>query len=409
MMRRKLEVFLTLLMVMVSLLLGFVCSELGYRIYLAHTIKNEVASPTNWFVMSDAFWDYDRDFGFTYTRNGSMNETFIRDGLPALCVEFIADSRGNPGHNSSVANPKKRIYVFGDSFTMYQHGHGSSWPALLEERLNVNNSSIEVRNYARDGTGVLQMFDSAVAAARAQRPDLVIIAFIAHDLIRARVWREAQRNSDGTIDMFTSIDPDLGHADGSYARSGFVDTRASRQWCESARRSADANDPVLARIRATYSKMLTEDALRFGKHVDFTTLRHSYLLSKLVHKDPFYQALPKMMPSFIGINSFADDPAFMRDVETLKRLDIPLLFVWLPQIDEMKTGHHILTDQQQSLYESLVRITGRPVIDVLPTRPLKDDADPYYMVPVDQHPSEKGLGLFADGVYAKLNHYWPVY
>jgi lysophospholipase L1-like esterase len=391
------------MLVVGGILAGLIVAELGYRVVLAAAERPPATD--SMVIYSRNFWTYDRQMGFNYVPGGSTDLSILSDGLPQLCFSFVADAAGNPGHPGTIANPDRKIYIFGDSFTFWHHGadRGTTWPSLLQERLNERHDGLfQVKNFARDGTGVLQMLDGAAEMAETDPPDLILIAFITNDLARRRFWRQSHPRPDGNADVFTSVDADMSLAPGTYVRTTFIDARAQRNWCETLRQSRDRNDPTLDQLRHAYQAVVMEDERQLGRRAKLSTVDRSYALDRIVHRDPFYSASLSAMKMWVEFSDFSEDNQFARVLDRLKHSGVPVALVWLPQQEELAAGRSELSPQLQRLADSLLRLTGFPLIRVMP--PVAGDAaTAYYNVPGDAHPSMKGLELFAGSLAADLH------
>jgi GDSL-like lipase/acylhydrolase family protein len=162
--------------------------ELGYRLHLLRELRR--VAHHSFAVYSTNFWSYDAELGFNYAPNQRADlSMFVRGQM--RCLSFVADAKGNPGKPRMIEGPQRQVFVFGDSMTFY-HYEGDTWPIILQDKLNAHGDRTEITNFARDGTGILQMIDTAAAILkRGHQPDLIIVAFITEDLIRRRFWRKA--------------------------------------------------------------------------------------------------------------------------------------------------------------------------------------------------------------------------
>jgi hypothetical protein len=390
-----------------SLLFGLALAEVGYRTVLIAT--EPPPSTDSMVIYSHNVWTYDHQTGFDYVSDGRTHLSILTGGLARLCVPFMADASGNPGRPSAVLHPRRRIDVFGDSFTTQQHGidGGITWPSLLEQRLNERQDGpFQVRNFARDGTGVLQMVDSAASVAETDRPDLIIIAFISNDLARRRIWRKALPGPDGQVGVFTSIDPAMSMAPGTYVRTTFIDERADHAWCGRLRQAADPSDATLGALRHAYQATLTEDAGRLGRRAELAQLDRSYLFDRIAHRDPYYGTSLSAARMWIDEADFSHDRQFVGALERLRHSGVPTVLVWLPQHEELIAGRAELAPRLRGLAHSLIRLSGFPLLTVRPALPADTVAD-YYNLPTDAHPSMKGLELFADAVAGQLPGSFP--
>ena len=381
-----------------SILFSCILLEGGYRLYLASTPRQPVDS-ANFATYSSNFWSYDRDFGFNYVSNGSVDLSLLVGGTPRRCLSLIADADGNPGRPHPIASPRQRVFFFGDSMTFYQYD-GLAWPAVFQDLINARGGEMEITNFARDGTGVLQMIDSAAAVLRrGQRPDLIVIAFISDDLARKRFWRQSYQRPDGSIDVFTSIDPDMTFAPGTYVRATLIHPAATKDWCQRLQQFQDRNDPTLSELRAAYERASHSDSVRAGDIVSLAAFDRSYLLDHLWYRNPHH--VSRVMDIWTQISDYARDPQFVRNIDLLKTSGVPIVLAWLPQYEELSSGARKLTPQTAGLRDSLVRLSGFPLLDLLQPAPLKT-ADEYFNVPFDAHPSRKGFDLYAQRLIEAL-------
>src|SRR5262249_35111827 len=91
-----------------------------------------------------------------------------------------------------------RIVIIGDSFTAGVM-NTVRWPALLQEKLNqspiwrqiVNNKTTRVINLGRDGIGLVQFDKVLLLDGLKFTPDLILVNFIADDVMRKPYFRGA--------------------------------------------------------------------------------------------------------------------------------------------------------------------------------------------------------------------------
>ncbi len=103
-----------------------------------------------------------------------------REGLYSTSAEGFRSA--TPGVSYTSRPPGPRIAIVGDSFTFgLEVPFESSWGAVLEKSLGANAT---VLNLGVDGYGVDQAFRRYERDARPLKPDVAILSFIDHDLLR---------------------------------------------------------------------------------------------------------------------------------------------------------------------------------------------------------------------------------
>jgi hypothetical protein len=121
------------------------------------------------------FWVEDPDLGWTIGPNRSG-----ADGLYFSSAEGIRSHA--PGISYRDTSPSCRIAVIGDSFTFGEEvAYEDSWPYLLGREIG---SGCQVLNFGVGGYGVGQMYLRYMKEVRSWHPDLVVLAFITHDIVR---------------------------------------------------------------------------------------------------------------------------------------------------------------------------------------------------------------------------------
>jgi len=180
------------LLVCASTGLTYLLMEIGYRAYQYRTLPDRLfaevaAQPSTGPSAQDQFL-YDAHTGYRYTPNFAG-----RRGHP-----WNSHWRTNShGHVSQFEYPQRkpsgeyRIAVIGDSFTA-NITNNVRWTELVEERLNasaqwrasVGGQFTRVINFGVDGMGMIQFAAMVRHHAMDFAPDLVIVNFIADDILR---------------------------------------------------------------------------------------------------------------------------------------------------------------------------------------------------------------------------------
>ena len=103
-----------------------------------------------------------------------------KEGLYSTSTEGVRSA--SPGVSYASRPPGPRIAIVGDSFTFgLEVPFESSWGAVLERSLGAN---VTVLNLGVDGYGVDQAVLRYERDARPWKPDVAILGFIDHDLLR---------------------------------------------------------------------------------------------------------------------------------------------------------------------------------------------------------------------------------
>jgi hypothetical protein len=383
---------------------AFFVMEAAYRAYLLH-----VASPERFTrkppgaigVYGKPFWIYDEQFGYVYPKGESIPIATIAENKVVLCSRFSDfNEQGNVGKVfGDYDTADLKILVFGDSFTATVHD-GDTWPNLLQRRLSERlNKTVNVVNFGRDGYGVLQMLDLAAAKIREWKPDLAIVAFITNDLQRVRIWRTITR-VNGNWRYLVSPQPSP-HPDPRIAYdTGLYDPDATEDYCEAAK-ATGKSDSLIERAFATYARGVAVGGNRAASPY---TLRHSYLLARLRHGDPF-----KGMSNFfafpvVQLTSYGQDKRFMEDLEAIRQSGAPLVLMHLAFYPEIKDGtEYVANYAEAALLESLEKVTGQSVLKTTDHIPMPlPDPERMNISPDNYHPSPWGIGLYADAVAEAL-------
>jgi len=394
------------ILVVVSVLISIVAAEAGYRYYLYLSNPDKFSFTLNrglpTFGLYDvSHWEFDRDLGYTYPPNRQIHQTFISAGVIRGCTSFnTINERGNIGPiRGDFGSADVKIAVFGDSFPAFIV-KGMTFPAKLQDTLSEHlKKSVHVVNFGRDGTGVLQIFDTAVAKLPEWKPDLAIITFTTDDLDRVRIWRTVT-SINGEKRVLTTVDPEP-HPSILRSQDTFViEKRATPEWCQSLFGKEDAHltDPLLQDLFYRYRRMAREAGYWFP---DSWSFRHSFLYNRLVHGDPFYSkdreqfTIPR-----VPFDDYAQDKSFVEKVAALEQMNIPYVIVHLPVSPEVAMGQEAdLFPKRAALWNSLERATGKKILgvtDYIPMpleNPSRMDASSNNL-----HPGPFGMKIYADAI-----------
>ena len=400
----------TLIMVVVSSLIGFLLAEAGYRLYLYLTEPHRFLpllgqeAPLKFLYFQDSPYRYSAEFGYEYVP-GVFYEGAIADGTVKACADslWVINAWGNSGRiKGAYDDAARKVLVFGDSFTS-QSNDGMTWPDFLQDLLEMQlGRSVHVVNFGRDGYGVLQMFDLAAAKVPEWKPDLAVIAFITDDLHRARFWRmKTVRN--GQERLITALSPDPNPAWNTASDLYVINSKASREWCQQVLVSQTKGDPIVRELEAVALEARQRSTLRAHP----LSLSQSFVLNLLLHRQPFYRTMTAVRPSQIPhhtLQDFAEDLRMVANVQALKATGIPYVLVHLAVYPELREGQEYLRivdlEQDLALVDSLRRLTGQPIYGTLAHAkwPLTDLESLLIDFRVNHHPSRRGAQFYAEVV-----------
>jgi hypothetical protein len=398
-----------------AIFIGFVVVESIYRVYLYYTYPYYFKDGNSGWYFQASPVKFSEEFGFEYVP-GTYQGGAIYEGRVLQCwnpmQDWVINERGNSGRiRGSYQDAELKILVFGDSVTQRPRknirGEYMNWPNFLQDYLEQDLArSVHVVNFARDGYGVLQMFDLAAAKVAEWKPDLFIIAFISDDLTRDRFWR-AVTSLDGRRRIMVSRRPDPHPSWNTSAEAFLLEPKATDQWCKRLLESASTDDPILEELDVA----VAEGQRRAGLLADPFSLTHSYVLDQVFHGSPFHSIYnmsgPSQMPRH-DLTSFALDDKFKMKIRKLKDSKIPYFIVHLATYSEIKSGTEQLDKgHQKLLIQSLEDLTERKIhytlqnidtaefdVDMIPTDPEND-----------QHPSLYGHQFYARTILNILLEY----
>jgi len=392
------------------LLVGAVAMECLYRLFLYKKFPDRFVNPQleNSFVVYDKpMWKYDSQFGYTYPPQLRMAITNIEDGRVTSCgEEGAANRQGNIGPSvPDFSTADYRIVVFGDSFSASAID-GKTWPSILQSKLDPGRGkTVRVLNLARDGYGILQMFDLAAAKIQRLRPTLVIFAFNSGSVKYDRTWRVLIGSGDDARFVTTqqnSPNPDTLESSDIL----LLMASATRRWCNSMLAKSpteQAQDSVLNRIVEKYRFVRSQNPARRANIYDF---KSSYIYDRVVHNDQFYTQWlnwGKLRPGtnpLVTYNDLRRDQSFVEAVKAVNATRIPYVIVHLPQGVELKAKREFNTGgQSASLLRSLEKVTDHPVIEMVPYLSLShEEAMMMCIKPDNCHPSTFGMTNYADAI-----------
>ncbi|MFZ5867685.1 MAG: SGNH/GDSL hydrolase family protein [Thermodesulfobacteriota bacterium] len=403
-MQRRVVFHLVMVGISVMLVsLALICGEVAYRVCLYHIARDRFVRPQTGAlkVFSRPFWRYHEEFGFEYPRDEKQPGATIIDSQVFDCWEWgITNSQGNVGEiRGDYESADLKILVFGDSFTNTSY-KGKTWPSLLQLKLGERlGCDVNVVNFARDGTGILQMFDLAAAMIPEWKPDLAIIAFITNDLARVRSWRTVTK-VDGLWRYLASPVPGPNPDPLICYDTGLYHPEATAEWCRRMKASR-VRDRVIEEIEQSYQKGVGASGKRTA---DILNLRHSYLYAKLRYGDPFFGFPGAFQFPSVQYNSYAEDARFMDGLRRIKETHVPVVLVHLAYYPEFKAGkEYVLNRTEEKLLRSLVEITAHPIFETMSyiSSPV-ESPERYIKSTHNLHPSLDGLHMYSDVVLGVL-------
>ena len=191
---------------------------------------------------------------------------------------------GSPGiSEGNYEDADFKVAVFGDSFSVFVDDRNKTWVSRLQTRLQEKlGRSVHILNFARDGSGLLQMFDVAAFELTKWKPDLAIIAFNTDPMMEARIWRVAKSiaGEPRALTTFNQTEnPNLNDPNSVYD-TVILDSDIDADWCEKNKKGGE-----LDRVgRDIVDKYLRFRAPRYSAF----TLSRSFFWNRVVHADAFY-------------------------------------------------------------------------------------------------------------------------
>lgn len=403
-------------LVLFALLVGFVACEGAYRVYLAW--QTGARAPTGFndgttVVYDMPPWRYEPLLGFDYRADTPFTVSVISGGRVVSCETrpSIGNARGNAGRiEGDPETADLRVLVLGDSFTSAVSADGTTWPLAMRAAVRRGTGrDLHVLNYGRDGMGVMQMVDAAAALAERLAPDLVVIAYITHDLNRPRWWRH-EVLSDGWRRVVQSRRPDAADPAAWWTIDiAQFDARADAAWCARQRAMRDAptreaRDPVLRDLAARH-EILARQNHEGPRAIDFLTPTSSFLLNRVARGNAFqaFVAPEILTRRVLTLDDFRADPDFAAATERLRAQPAPVVLLHLPVRSEIDggiardvAGSGMTVRQAERLEASLVAALGTEPIDLLPAlRPLAPFGA-YTVSETDWHPNAAGIKAYGD-------------
>jgi hypothetical protein len=381
---------------LIAAVLGFLIVEVGYRAYLLRKDARMQLWPQSLSalppigVYSRSMWRFDEAEGFKYVTE-PIFITHVANGRIAACqIAPPINKDGSPGlSEGSYEDAEVKLAVFGDSFSLFADANNMNWvnyfQRLLQQQLG---RSVYVLNRARDGTGLLQMFDIAAHQVPIRKPDLAIIAFATNNMFAPRIWR-VEKIIDGELRVITTFEPSENPDLSNSYETFILHPEAKGQWCEEHK-----NGGELDRI----GREIIDKYLRFRPQRYFAlTPRQSFFWNRLIYADPFYAG--RNWGTIISADSMSEDARLTAAIKTLRDSGIPYILVHLPFYPEVKSGEEYSVPLAAQIAREIGRLTDRPVhglLDYIPHPVL--DPERMNHSPENLHPSTWGMQMYADAV-----------
>lgn len=393
-------------------LLFLVALEIAYRIFLYVTFPNQFRfqqQQEKLMVFYDkAQWEYDPRFGYTYP-HVVITTIGLRNGLVKGCLEnTIANNQGDIGLPvPHFAKAKHRILIFGDSFTA-STVEGETWPHLLAINLNkafgaIDANKVSVRNLARDGYGLLQMFDLAAVKIAELKPTLVVFAFTSQAISRDRSWRVKVGKGDN-VRLLATIENSANPHFRNSTDMVILVPAANKKWCQemvSKSPEAQRKDPVLTKALAktAYIRQVNGQLLK----ANIWDMTSSYIYHFAIHQNPFFgQQHRELSPTnpIVKYASFKNDSQFLQSLAKVQAQGIPFVLVHLPLGVSIRNHQEFLLNEQgQSLKNSLEEVTKHKILPLRPYLGIKDEsAIKLCMKSDDCHPSRFAIHIYAKSI-----------
>jgi hypothetical protein len=362
-----------------------------YRVALYIEHPDRFSKPLSYFGVSDkSMWRYNKELGYEYVPDDPITTTVIRDNAVVDCITKIEVNRqGNIGPEvADYFDAPVRIALFGDSFSA-EAIDGVSWPFLFQQEMEATlGKSVRVMNLARDGYGILQMFDAAAVKISQYRPTFVMFAFNSPGLQRDRTWRGVI--GDGAASRgVASLTPDLADP----VDIMYLDPRATPEWCASAKQGQ--HSPLLDRI---IEKAVTINSAREDTF-DIFSPTESLILRRLTNVNPLQPKRGAASPlsAVTALKKYDSNERFVADLTAIKQSGVPFEIIHLPIGISLGTGQGSwIPDGAQSLYLSLESLTGQPILkleDIMRAEP--EEAIKLCLSAADCHPSKLGMAAYA--------------
>ncbi|PWT86747.1 MAG: hypothetical protein C5B56_11935 [Proteobacteria bacterium] len=383
---------------LIAAAVGFLAVEAAYRVLLLKKYPRiQLRAETDEELpligaYNRSLWRFDAVEGFQYVR-GQIFNTHVRNGRILACEPVPPRNKyGMPGlAEGDYEDAEIKLAVFGDSFSLFTDASNANWVNYLQRTLQARlGRSVHVLNFARDGSGFVQMFDIAAAKLPEVKPDLAIIAFATNNVAAPRIWR-VEKVINGELRVVTEFEPaenpDLGASYETY----ILHPEAEGAWCEAHKNGGDL-DRVGREIIDKYRRF------RPARYSAFTPYR-SFVWHRIVHADPFYSEADRRFGVTVSAPEIATDARLMASVKALDQSGIPYIIVHLPYAAEVAAGSEYIFPSALDIVREVERLTRHPALGLLEHIGLPvSNPERMSFSAEDTHPSTWGMQLYADAV-----------
>jgi hypothetical protein len=383
------------------LIAGLLFLEIAFRavLFVVHPERFASLRLNDYSVFDRSMWRYDQRFGYDYVPSVIVNASNISNGQVVGCsTSTPVNAQGNIGPAvPDYDTADLKIALFGDSFSATAVD-GVTWPSVLQDKLEqATGKKVRVLNLARDGYGVMSMFDGAAVKIPEFKPDLVIFAFQSGDLHDARTWRTVMGTGDD-VRLVTTPENSPNPPDADATDIELLAPSATHEWCEAMRQRRNQDDPVLRQILAK-APLLSRARVR----ADIFDLTSSYLFDRLVRRDSFASQWGKLGPGtnpLLKITDYHLDSGFMRSAQAVMASGVPYLMVHLPTGSDLSEHHEFLQmPGTGELVQNLEAVMHQPVIRMTPYLDIPPaDGMKMCVAPSNCHPSHFGMEVYSSAV-----------
>jgi hypothetical protein len=249
---------------------------------------------------------------------------------------------------------------------------------------------VHILNLARDGIGLVQMFDIAARRLPIHKPDLALIAVASPNMTRPRIWR-IEKVIDGELRVLTTFEPTENPDLNSSYETYILHPEAENDWCE-----AHKDGGPLDRIGFE----MIDKYLRFrAPRYSVFTPHRSFLFHKIIHGNPFYSNFDRSFGPSVTPRDMANDKKLLKSIETLNRSGIPYILIHLPFYPEVSTGEEYMWPVMAEIGREISRLTGQRMHGLLDYIPLPvTNPERINRSRDNMHPSTWGMQMYAEAV-----------
>ena len=383
--------------VIIGLLLFYAVLESLYRVYKYREREAYYREDVGFTTTSGPLYRLEKKTGYSYVPNSRLVQRFYNGSNEVTGQNRISvNNLGAISPRDDIvegSDSEFRIVCLGNSFTAITPTE-LPWPAQLEERLNedeelkeaTGKSVFKVLNLGLDGTGIDHWPTVYEHKGKEFDPQLVIVNFIWHDILRKFLYRDTVGLRSDIADysvmvICNSLPAVFDNPDCLYGSAIVVD-------------QAVADDKSnLARIRREI---------------------HDRKMASL----PWFSVYPEFLSSLLGRSSsfdrrnsptplFADrEKALSRSLEALQEISAEhpdVLNFFHPTVEECLEGEALPLALDLMERGSDLRIQN--MLDFLPMNSSEDEIKRWYNLPYDGHPSSYGCELYSRAMHDRIREH----